>query len=96
MTRYVRTIAAWGLLVIVIAEPAEAADRQGAFDGEWHTSIGIVTLKQTRDDVTGTYGNAGQFTLKGTVNGKKLTFEYQEGQASGDAHWTSGRIGRRV
>src|SRR5262249_34238396 len=36
----------------------------------------------------GIYGNAGQFTLKGTVTGKKLTFEYQEGQASGDAHWT--------
>src|SRR5262249_37177181 len=38
--------------------------------------------------VTGTYGNAGQFTLKGMVKGKKLTFEYQEGQANGEANWT--------
>ena len=45
-------------------------------------------MNQTGNAVTGTYGNAGQFSLKGTVQGKKLTFEYQEGQAKGDAHWT--------
>src|SRR5438876_493185 len=84
--RYAREIAACSFLVLVIAAPAGAAD--GDFDGEWRTSLGIVTLKQTDSAVTGTYGNAGQFTLKGTVQGKKFTFEYQEGQAGGDAHWT--------
>jgi predicted esterase len=87
MTRNAGQIAAWGWLVCMMAAPAGAAD-EAAFDGEWRTSIGIVKLKQTGGDVTGAYGNSGEFTLKGTVEGKKLTFEYHEGQATGDAHWT--------
>lgn len=79
-------IAVWTLLSLVIAAPSRAAEP--AFDGEWRTSFGVVKLKQAGHDVTGTYGDAGQFTLKGTVAGKKLTFEYHEGQASGTAHWT--------
>jgi predicted esterase len=88
MTRYAAVSAAWGFLVLVTAAPAGAADADGAFDGEWRTSLGTVTLKRVGNDVTGTYGNAGQFTLKGTVQGKKLTFDYQAGQARGEAHWT--------
>src|SRR5579864_9481137 len=87
MTRYACVIVAWGFLSLALATPAGAAE-EAAFDGEWRTSIGTVKLKQTGSAVTGTYGNAGQFTLKGTVEGKKLSFEYQEGQARGDAHWT--------
>ena len=81
-----RLTTACGLLLLATAAPAHAAE-EAAFDGEWRTSFGIVKLKQTGSAVTGTYGNAGQFTLKGTVKGKKLTFEYQEGQANGDANW---------
>jgi predicted esterase len=69
------------------------ANEDGAFNGEWRTSIGIVKLKQTANSVTGTYGNTGQFSLKGTVEGKKLTFEYQEGQAKGDAQWNMDESG---
>jgi predicted esterase len=87
MAPYARSMVAWGFLLLVLAGPARAAE-EVAFDGEWRTSFGIVKLKQTGSAVTGTYGNAGQFTLKGTVESKKLTFEYQEGQAKGDAHWT--------
>ncbi len=76
-------IAAFGVTVVV----AGADSTTGRFDGEWRTSIGAVRLKQTGNSVTGAYGKDGQFTLKGTVEGKKLTFEYQEGQAKGDAHW---------
>jgi predicted esterase len=72
--------------------PSWAADG-GAFDGQWRTSLGIVTLVQEGDAVTGTYGDAGQFRLKGTVKGKVLTFEYQEGQASGDARFTLDEAG---
>src|SRR3989442_11590370 len=93
MTRYAWAIVACGFLSLALAAPARAAE-EGAFDGEWRTSIGTVKLKQTGSAVTGTYGNAGQFTLKGTVEGKKLTFEYQEGQASGDAHWTLDEAGQ--
>jgi predicted esterase len=76
-----------GLLLVALTTSARAADEQ-SFNGEWRTSFGIVNLKQTDNAVTGTYGTAGQFTLKGTIAGKKLTFEYQEGQAKGDATWT--------
>src|SRR5262249_26129268 len=86
--RYALVIAGWGFLVLVRAAPAGAADAEGAFDGEWRTSLGTVTLKQVGNAVTGTYGNAGQVTLKGTVQGKEVTFEYQAGQAQGEAHWT--------
>ncbi|HEV3119045.1 MAG TPA: hypothetical protein VGY58_18470, partial [Gemmataceae bacterium] len=99
MTRSARASVAWSCLWFVMAAPARSdgeeaapaginpAARQRAFDGEWRTSFGIVQLKQTGSAVTGTYGNAGQFTIKGTVEGKTLTFEYQEGQARGDANW---------
>jgi predicted esterase len=83
--------AAFGAAVVV----AGLADSKTAhFDGEWRTSVGIVKLKQTGSAVTGAYGKAGEFTLKGTVEGQKLTFEYQEGQANGDAHWTLDESGR--
>jgi predicted esterase len=88
MARYASGIVAWGFLASVMGAPAGGAEGRGAFDGEWRTSLGTVTLKQVGNAVTGTYGNAGQFTLKGTVQGKKLTFEYQAGQAKGEAHWT--------
>src|SRR5687767_13618869 len=90
MTRCAPAVAAWGFLVLAAAAaPAWAAPPTGGpFDGEWRTSAGVVTLKQTGGAVTGTYGNAGQFTLKGLAKGKKLTFEYHEAQATGDATWT--------
>src|SRR2546430_519922 len=85
MSRYACASVSWTFLLLMISAPADA---QGAFDGVWRTSFGVVTLKQTKNDVTGAYANAGQFTLKGKIQGKKLTFEYQEGQAAGDGQWT--------
>src|SRR5262245_59709636 len=84
MTRYISVFVAWVSLVFMGA----GAEGDPSFDGEWRTSVGSVTLKQVGNAVTGTYGNAGQFTLQGTVQGKKFTFEYQEGRAKGEAHWT--------
>jgi predicted esterase len=81
----------WLFTVLVVngaTAPANAADPSAGFGGEWRTSFGTVTLDQTGTDVTGTYGDAGQFTLKGTVDGKKLTFEYQEGNTTGNGRWT--------
>ncbi len=89
MTRDASGIAVWGCLVLA---PAVTAG-EGAFDGEWRTSYGVVKLEQTGNDVTGTYGNAGEFTLQGTVEDHKLTFEYKEGQSSGNAQWTLAESG---
>src|SRR4051812_349964 len=74
--------------ITLLACVAQRAAADGAFDGEWRTSIGTVSLKQSGVAVTGTYGATGQFSLKGAVRGKELKFEYQEGNATGEAHWT--------
>jgi hypothetical protein len=93
MTRY-----SWAQLIVVcgsmcLLSPEPAGADEAAFNGEWRTSIGTGQLKQTGDAVTGTYGDAGQFTLSGTVAGRKLTFSYQEGQARGDASWNLDKAG---
>ena len=98
MTRFAWMIVTWGCLWLVMAVPCRAVEEgaaeeeaagKGAFDGEWAARrSGAVKLKQAGNLVTGAYGNARQFTLKGTVEGRKLAFEYQEGQARGDADWT--------
>src|SRR5262245_17397208 len=88
MTSRVRvTVLAAGVFLVAMGE-SPGRDGAAPFDGVWRTSVGTVTLKQMGDTVTGTYGGAGQFTLKGTVKGKKLTFEYEQGKTRGDGHWT--------
>jgi predicted esterase len=91
--RLLRGFTAWGLLALLFVTSAQAAE-VADFDGEWFTSIGAVKVKQDGNAVTGLYGKSDAFTLKGTVEGKKLTFEYQEGKSSGDAQWTMEESGR--
>jgi len=76
---------------------AMADDPQGSgpFSGEWRTTIGTVRLSQNGGDVTGSYGDAGQFEIKGTVKGKLLTFEYQEKDAKGDGRYKLDDSGNR-
>jgi predicted esterase len=89
-----RQIAVLILLLTATHSRAGAADDPPAsFDGEWRTSIGTLTLTQKGSDVTGTYGNVGQFRLKGTVKGNVLTIEYQEGAAKGNARFTLDETG---
>lgn len=76
------------LLAVAVVGCTATANADGPVHGQWRTSFGTVTLEQTDDAVTGTYGNAGQFTLEGSVDGQKLTFEYQEGPTRGEATWT--------
>lgn len=77
----------WSLPLLLLAAPAFAGEDE-VFNGEWQTSFGTVKVKQKHDDATGTYGPVGQFTLKGTIEGRKLSFEFQQGNSSGEAHWT--------
>ncbi len=78
-------MASLGLTLTAAAIQAAAPD--GSFQGEWRTTISIVKLEQKGNVVTGTYGNAGQFPLKGTVKDNVLTFEYTEGQAKGEGRY---------
>jgi predicted esterase len=79
-------ISAFVLIIAVV--PAAADDQVGPFQGEWRTTLSVVKLTQNGDEVTGTYGNAGQFSIKGTAKERELTFEFQEGKAKGDATFT--------
>ncbi len=50
MTQFTRALVACGLLFLGAAAPGRGGE-QGAFEGEWRTSIGTVKLKQTRSAV---------------------------------------------
>jgi hypothetical protein len=89
-----RTVLAVLALLISTEAPAFAADETASFGGAWRTTLGIVNLKQDGTHVTGNYGNAGQFTLGGTVKENELTCEYREGPAKGDARFTLDESGR--
>ncbi len=82
------------LLVLVGGGGGDASAQDGAFNGEWRTTIGNVTLKQAGKEVTGSYGNVNQFKIKGTVDAKVLTYEYDENGSKGDAKWTLDDSGR--
>jgi predicted esterase len=75
-------------LLCALAPAVTADEPAGPFQGEWRTTIGIVKLEQKGEVVTGTYGPGDRFPLKGTIKGKVLTFEYEEGQAKGDGRFT--------
>ena len=66
----------------------------GPFDGEWRTSLSTVKLTQDGKKVSGSYGNAGQFTIEGTAEEKVLTFEFREGDVKGDGKFTLDATGR--
>src|SRR5436190_559258 len=56
---------------------------QTSFAGTWDTTFGPVILTQKDSKVSGTY-YAGQATLQGTVEKKKLTFTYNEPGEAGE------------
>ncbi|MFI5454762.1 MAG: hypothetical protein ACHRXM_04865 [Isosphaerales bacterium] len=66
---------------------ATADEPSNPFQGEWRTTIGVISLEQKGEAVTGSYGPGGRFPIKGTAKGKMLTFEYEEGPAKGDAQF---------
>jgi predicted esterase len=76
------------VVFIIAVVPTSAADEAGPFQGEWRTTLSVVKLIQNGDEVTGTYGNAGQFSIKGTAKDRELTFEFQEGKVKGDGTFT--------
>lgn len=48
----------------------------GSFTGNWNTAWGPVKMTQTGTKVVGTYGGKFPGRLQGSVNGRKLTFEW--------------------
>lgn len=58
--------------------------RSADFTGNWSTSFGDMTLKQKNDDVDGSYNMKGFIcTIKGRIQGSRLTFHYTEPNVAG-------------
>ena len=76
-----------GLAALLVWAGTAVADDPARFGGEWKSTFGVVSLEQEGDAVTGRFG-AGKFPIKGAVKGRELKFEYDEGNAKGDATFT--------
>lgn len=65
------------------------------FSGRWFTTFGLMILRQEGRDVSGTYGADGSgCVIRGTVDGDKLTFEYEEPAERGTGWFVLARHGR--
>ncbi|MDF1701125.1 MAG: hypothetical protein P1V36_08205 [Planctomycetota bacterium] len=73
-------------LLFVPSGVVHAADAE-PWSGDWMMSFGMLKLKQDGTTLTGTYGNQGQFSIEGTVDGSKATFRYTEGNISSTGAW---------
>jgi hypothetical protein len=65
-------------LTILLALLSACAPKETGFTGKWTANVGIVTLTQTGDTVTGSvegYGGSWNFTVSGTVSNSTLTFD---------------------
>ncbi len=80
-----RTIAR--LAALLLWALVARADDAPRFAGQWKSTFGVVSLEQQGDAVTGHFG-VGRFPIRGTAKGSELKFEYDEGQAKGDATFT--------
>jgi hypothetical protein len=85
---------AWALLIcafsvalprktVADAPPPVESQNVASFAGEWEATYGTLKLKQTGNIVEGEYDSP-HGTVKGTVEGRKLTFKYAEAVASGE------------
>jgi phospholipase/carboxylesterase len=92
MRRAVAILVGCGFL-IALGSVSAADEAAESFQGEWRTSIGVVHLVQKGETVTGAYGPRDAFQIKGKAKGKVLDFEFEEGQAKGDARFTLDQSG---
>lgn len=74
-----RKYAHWFFTVLLFIGSYGFAAEKVDFSGSWLTTFGPMTLKQDKSKVEGQYNMGGHIcSLKGTVEGRKLTFTYQE------------------
>lgn len=78
-----RIVHAVVVLTLLISAPLRA-EPAPTFIGEWETTYGLMRLAQKEDAVEGTYGPAGEASVTGKLDGRKLTFKYAEPQAGGE------------
>src|SRR5262245_21978145 len=76
-----------GLALFVAGAGAARADGPGGFAGEWKTTFGPLVVELKGDEAGGTVG-LNRLPLKGKLDGKTLTFGYNEGGVHVDAKLT--------
>jgi len=57
------------------------------FEGIWESTFGLLRAVQEMDQVIGFYEGQGPSNLEGQLIDDRLTFHYQEPQASGEGWW---------
>jgi predicted esterase len=88
-----RALRVLGLLLLA-AGPSSARADEPTLQGEWRTSLGVVTFKPDGDTLTATFANPQTPPVKGAVKGKTATLTYREGAKRGDASVTLDDSGR--
>ena len=66
------------VLVLLVVTLSACGPKETNFTGRWITNVGVLTLTQTGDEVTGSfegYGGFFIFTLSGEVSGAILSFD---------------------
>ena len=74
-------------VVFLLLCGATAARADEGFTGTWDTTFGPVTIIMKGKKATGSYYD-GKATLQGTVEGNRLTFNYQEAAEGGEGEFT--------
>ena len=61
----------------------QSRDTPSSFAGQWFSSFGPMTLQQEGVRVSGTYGQAGENTIEGSMENARLVFRYAEERERG-------------
>ena len=88
-----RAIPVLGLLLLATGMSDARAD-EPTFQGEWRTSLGLVTFKTEGDSLVATFANPRTPAVKGTLKGKEAALTFREGNRRADATVKLGDSGR--
>lgn len=85
---------AYASAALADAPGAKAVAPARSFAGEWVTTYGVMSLKQTGDAVSGSYGSAAN-KISGNVAADKFSFTYTEPNAKGEGWFILSADGAR-
>ena len=81
-------------LSVVVLACVPAYGDETTLQGEWRTSLGVVTFKPDGNALIATFANSQFPTAKGTLTGKTATLQYAQARKPGEAKLTLDEHGR--
>ncbi|MHB1556615.1 MAG: hypothetical protein ACYC61_03925, partial [Isosphaeraceae bacterium] len=78
-------LAAGAAALVLSSTSAPARAGEKSLEGEWRTSLGVVTFKAEGDNLVATFENPRTPPVKGQLKGNTATLTYREGNRRGDA-----------